>query len=510
MSDAPLRSLRDLHAVIEQVRPQLDAAVQAAAANVPAFARLLQAIDPAEREAQAAASRVLERAALLDGEWGAYAAHLHEQGTLYAHMEVSFEDWFSLLRPYRQVIEAKVLPESLVAERRVLSSMHLFLDRTMAALAHAYLATKEQLVRQTEARLDLYQQMFRQSPVAKLIYEWEAPPDLASFRLVAANGQASTITGGGAVERLGRTLGDASPQLMAMELPRRLAAAIDTRELQRWTARGLADNDARTFECQCFPMGPRTLGVLFEDVTERQEMAEALARHVRELERSNRDLDEFAYVASHDLKAPLRDIATLSSWIVEDAADVLPGASRRHLSTICERIARMERLLDDLLDYSRAARLSHAPEALDLHVVLSDVLAVVAPPARFDVTVTGDAPPIHAPRVPLELVLRNLIGNAVKHHHRGACRIDVGFSPRAEHVEISVRDDGPGIAPEFHDRVFRMFQTLRPRDEVEGSGMGLAIVKKVVEAHHGRVRLESIPGEGTTIRFTWPRSWQGA
>lgn len=102
MSDAQLRAMRDLYAVIEQVRPQLDAAVRAVAANVPAFARL-QAIDPAEREAQAAASRALERAALLDGEWEAYAAHLHEQGTPYGHMEVSFEDWFSPLRPYRQV-----------------------------------------------------------------------------------------------------------------------------------------------------------------------------------------------------------------------------------------------------------------------------------------------------------------------------------------------------------------------------------------------------------------------
>ncbi len=480
MTDAELSSLRALQFVLERVRPQLDAAVETRASEIPVFAQLLRSMDPSTREAQAAASLELERRALLEGDWEPYAAHLHQLGAAYAHMGVAFEDWNALLRPYREVIESYLLPASLESQRTVLAGMHLFLDKAIAALAHAYIDTKQQLVLKAEAQRDIYAQLFRASPVGKLIYEWESPPDVGSFRLVDANARATALTGARVIERLGRTLGESEDFVLEDDVAHRLGKAIEHEDAQLWTARRRDDGGEQIFECQAFRMGPRTAGVLFEDVTERRRTEEALARHARELERSNSQLDEFAYVASHDLRAPLRDIDSLAAWIAEDAMDLLPDGSKKHLATIRDRIGRMERLLDDLLQYSRAGRIFHDPESMELHRVIDDAVAMSAPPADFTVVVTGDAPPIRAPRVPLELVLRNLVSNAVKHHDRGGGRIEIAVTPHAEHVEIAVRDDGPGIPSEFHERIFRMFQTLRPRDEVEGSGMCLAIVRKVV------------------------------
>lgn len=240
-----------------------------------------------------------------------------------------------------------------------------------------------------------------------------------------------------------------------------------------------------------------------------QQKERVLQRYVRELERSNRELDDFAYVASHDLKAPLRDIHSLAGWVVEDAAESMSDDSRRHLALLTERIERMERLLEDLLQYSRAGRGKGRVEPLDVRDAIAQAADVALPSDGFTLSVTGEAPVIHTARAPLELVLRNLLSNAVKHHDRDEGRIRVAVAEDDELLEIAVTDDGPGIAPELQERCFRMFQTLRPRDEVEGSGMGLATVKKVVEARGGTVGLESTPGEGTTVRFTWPRDERG-
>lgn len=502
-----LRSFRALHAVLERVRPELDAAVEAAAREIPVFATLLESMDPAAREAQAEVSRELERAALLDDEWEAQDAYQRQLGTAYAHLGVAFEDWVALLRPFRSVVEDQILSGRTRDERAALTGMNLFLDRALTSLAAAYIETKEQLVRKAEAQLDLHEQMFRVSPLGKLIYEWESPPDRGTFRLVAANPQATAITGARTIERIDRTVGDGETVLEG-ELPDRLAGVIEEAEPERWTARRVIGGSERVFDCRAFAMGPTTVGVMFEDVTDRVHTEQALARHAKELERSNRELDEFAYVASHDLKAPLRDIDTLSAWIVDDVAEALPEESRRHLMTIRERITRMERLLDDLLQYSRAGRVFPDPEPLELRAVVANVLGVASAPPELEVVVTGEAPPVRTPRAPLELVLRNLVQNAFKHHPPGPGRVEIHLSSADEQVEIAVIDDGPGIAPEFHERVFRMFQTLRPRDDVEGSGMGLAIVKKVVEAYGGDVRLESELGHGATFRVRWPREWQ--
>ena len=232
-------------------------------------------------------------------------------------------------------------------------------------------------------------------------------------------------------------------------------------------------------------------------------LEDRVADRTAELARSNDELDRFAYVASHDLKAPIRAIDSLAAWIEEDAGAALPETSAQHLRLLRGRTARMEGLLDGLLAYSRAGRGEPAAEPVDVAALVAEAVETVTPPQGFDVRVEGDPPAVETARAPLALVVRNLIGNAIKHHDRPDGRVTVAARLDGGRLAVEVADDGPGIAPEYQGRVFEMFQTLRPRDEVEGSGMGLAIVKKTVEARGGEISVASM-GRGTTFRVLWP------
>jgi two-component system, chemotaxis family, CheB/CheR fusion protein len=259
------------------------------------------------------------------------------------------------------------------------------------------------------------------------------------------------------------------------------------------------------------------LVITFVDITARKQAEDALRQlnvHLEqrieertlELMRSNRELDQFAYVASHDLKAPLRAIANLANWIIEDAQGVLPVSSKGHLDKLLGRALRMEKLLDDLLAYSRVGRRLHKPEWVDTSDLVRGIQQFLVLPVGFTFETDLPVSKLYTERVPLETVLRNLVANAIKHHDRpqeGVVRVTT--EDRGDWVMFSVADNGPGIAPRHHERIFQIFQSLKSHDQVEGSGMGLAIVKKTVENQGGTIEVESDIGQGTTFRFTWPK-----
>ena len=240
-------------------------------------------------------------------------------------------------------------------------------------------------------------------------------------------------------------------------------------------------------------------------------MTRNLARQARDLLRSNEELEQFAYVASHDLKAPLRGIENLVSWIEEDLEGALTGDTRTNMDLLKSRVRRLESLLDDLLAYSRAGRSTEDSVAVDTRELVTELAALISPPEGFAIAADPALPTVQAPRAPLTQVFQNLIGNAIKHHdHPASGHVWVEAVAGAEVPEFTVTDDGPGVPERFRDRVFGMFQTLRPRDEVEGSGMGLAIVKKLIDRQGGRIWLaDGRGGKGLSVHFTWPDAATG-
>ena len=223
------------------------------------------------------------------------------------------------------------------------------------------------------------------------------------------------------------------------------------------------------------------------------------------LEITNRDLDQFAYVASHDLKAPLRGIANLSEWIEEAVRDIITDETKTHLSLLRGRVHRLEALIDGILSYSRAARERKTVEPVDLGALARDVRDLLAPGP--DVTIViGELPTINGERVPLQQVLMNLVSNAMKHGKLEAkpLRIELSSKDMGTWTELIVADDGRGIAPKYHDRIWGIFQTLEARDKVEGTGIGLSVVKKIVETRDGRVWIESEEGKGAAFHVALP------
>lgn len=240
------------------------------------------------------------------------------------------------------------------------------------------------------------------------------------------------------------------------------------------------------------------------DVTARHQAEREKEQQRAELERSNADLEEFAYAASHDLKAPLRAISHLVQWIVDDIEPIANPETLENIKLLQGRVARMQMLLDGLLAYSRIGHTNTTIEDVDIAEVIQEVVAMLGPPPGFVVACEGTMPVIRTHRVPIQRVLENLISNGLKHHDRAEGRITVQARSVDEATEFRVTDDGPGIPPQFHDRIFLMFQTLASRDDVESSGIGLTIVKKKVQTHGGRIWVESAPpARGTSFIFTW-------
>ncbi len=232
--------------------------------------------------------------------------------------------------------------------------------------------------------------------------------------------------------------------------------------------------------------------------SEREQLIKALAR-------SNTELDQFAYVASHDLKAPLRGIANLSQWIEEDLGERLGDENKSQMGLLRGRVHRMEALIDGILQYSRAGRMKAKPENIDTGALVQEVIELMAPPRGITIQVLPDMPTVRAEKIPLQQVFMNLIGNAIKHTGKTGPKIDVRWDDAGPFFEFSVADNGQGIAPQYHERIFGIFQTLEARDKVEGTGIGLSVVQKIVDSKGGRVWVESQVGQGATFKFLWPK-----
>lgn len=227
-----------------------------------------------------------------------------------------------------------------------------------------------------------------------------------------------------------------------------------------------------------------------------------LDKNISALESRNAELDKFAYVVSHDLKAPVRGIYNVIQWIEEDLGSEMSPEMNKYMNIISGRTKRIESLINGLLDYARI-REKTPTERIDLNKLIAEIIEDIVP-RNFTVELQN-LPVILVERLKIEQVFTNLISNAVKYNTGEEGKIIISCKTFSEHYEFSVKDNGIGIDPEFHEKIFEIFQTLREKGEKESTGIGLAIVKKIIDDQHSRIWINSQLGSGTEFVFTWTR-----
>ena len=226
---------------------------------------------------------------------------------------------------------------------------------------------------------------------------------------------------------------------------------------------------------------------------------------VRELKQANEELQEFAHVTAHDLKTPLRAIGTLAGWLLKDYADKFDEQGKKKVGMLFTRARQMNALIDDILRYSRVGHDITKKQRVDLNAVLSEVIAGIDPPENIEITVESEMPVLKCEKVHIIQIFQNLLSNAIKYMDKPSGQIKIGCAEQDAFWRFSVIDNGCGIERKHYERIFKLFQTLSPCDGVENTGIGLSIVKKIVELNDGSVSVESEVGKGSTFIFTLPK-----
>ncbi len=224
-----------------------------------------------------------------------------------------------------------------------------------------------------------------------------------------------------------------------------------------------------------------------------------------ELATANQELKDFAYIVSHDLKAPLRGIASIATWIEQDYGDRLDSEGQEMLHLLGGRVRRMSDLIDGILQYSRVGRVQEEKSVVNLQDLLIEVIDLIALPVGIEIAIETELPMVFAGKTQMQQVFQNLLSNAVKYMGKPEGKIRLGHTERQGFWEFYVSDTGLGIEARHFDKIFQIFQTLTTRDSSESTGVGLAIVKKIIEIYGGKIWVASEYGKGSTFFFTIPR-----
>jgi len=234
-------------------------------------------------------------------------------------------------------------------------------------------------------------------------------------------------------------------------------------------------------------------------------MANVLKENITLLKRKNQELDQFAHIVSHDLKAPLRGIDNVVSWIQEDHASEISPKLTEYIGIIKGRLERMENLIHGILSYARIGKEKQDKEEVDVNQMVDEIGESLTTKSGLKLIISTSLPKLFTEKVPLLQTFSNLIGNAIKHHDKRNGFIKIYHQEHRSYYEFFVEDNGPGIRKKYHDKIFVIFQTLQERDTVENTGVGLAIVKKILDDRNQKINIVSDEGKGSIFSFTWPK-----
>jgi PAS domain S-box-containing protein len=253
--------------------------------------------------------------------------------------------------------------------------------------------------------------------------------------------------------------------------------------------------------------------VLESEITDRKNAEQALEllnkdleSTISELQRTNKELQEFAYITAHDLKTPLRGIGTLADWLSTDYADKFDEEGQKQVKMLAERAKRADKLVDSILRYSNAGHDKEEHEQVDLNTALPEIFCEIEPPGNIEITVENKLPVLMCQNTHISQIFQNIISNAIKYMDKEKGHIKVGCIDDGDFWKFSIADNGPGIDHKYYKKIFKIFQTLSPQDETESTGIGLSVTKKLVKLNGGRIWVESNHGEGCIFFFTLPKS----
>ncbi len=258
---------------------------------------------------------------------------------------------------------------------------------------------------------------------------------------------------------------------------------------------------------------PIALEAIATDITDRKmieeevktlnaELEDRVQRRTAELQSANNELKDFAYVVSHDLKAPLRGISQLSQWFLQDYKDELDPAGQELAVLLIKRVDRLNKLINGILEYSRVGSVVNKVEKLDVGELIHDVVDLLNPPDKMTFNYPIHLPVIYADRIRIEQVFQNIISNSIKYIDKPEGKIEIIFDEDDKFYRFAIKDNGVGIENKYHEKIFGIFQTLEQKEDNENTGIGLSIVKKIVELYGGTVWVESVVGEQTIFHFS--------
>ncbi|MGA2172652.1 MAG: ATP-binding protein [Sedimentisphaerales bacterium] len=396
--------------------------------------------------------------------------------------------------------------------------------------------TKEQLLSEIEflhARvIDLERSRREQERMEKALIrslqEWEATFSATrdsimlvdkELRIVLANCAASRFFGSPVGKMLGQTTHsllygtalppDNCPLAIARQTNKHEEAEIYIPKKDAWVATSadpVIDDEGNT---TCFVY-------IIRDITYRKKteytfakLNQDLQKTIHEMEHSNLELRSFAHVIAHDLKSPLRGIGCIADRLIRKHAGQLDDEGKNQLRLMLVRVKRMSEFIDGILRYSEIGQITDEQIDVDINVLLAEVIVDIAVPANVEIIIQQGLPTIRCERLRIKQVFQNLLSNAIRHSDKPKTQIRVGCTEEDDFWEFSVADNGCGIKEQYFGKIFEIFQTLSSRDKTESTGIGLTIVKKIVELYGGKVRVTSKFGEGSTFFFTLPKTKEG-
>ncbi|WP_024610697.1 ATP-binding protein [Pseudoalteromonas sp. TB64] len=244
--------------------------------------------------------------------------------------------------------------------------------------------------------------------------------------------------------------------------------------------------------------GKRYILGVCRDITEKENL-------ITKLQKANSELDEFTSIASHDLKSPLNAIKRLLEWISDDCKNLLPEEHLENFQLVINRTNRMQVLLEDLLSYSKINSCDSTRVSMSLISIYSDVAEALEIPSNVTVNLNTNNELLNIPAIPFKTVFQNLICNAIKHNDKKHSVINISLLPSQDYYIIKITDNGPGIDPKYFSLIFKLFQTLQSRDDIEGSGIGLCIANKLIVNYGGKIEVASDGKLGSTFTIYWPK-----